>query len=516
MRLAELVAALSLATDLGLGQPQEHVLRQTVIATRLARAAGLSEADQGAAFYVSLLAWVGCVADSHEMARWFGDDRQLRADSYQVDLTPVPTMRFLLGHLAADGGLRRITLLGRFFTGGFREVMNSFVTHCETTGDIADRLGLPDQVRRALPQAFERWDGKGVPTGLPGPEIEPVMRIVQIADDSEASWRTGGIPAVVTLLRARSGTEFDPELVDLCCRDAETLFGDLAAVDAWSTVVSGCPALRPALTDTELTAVLHIFADYADLKSPWFLGHSRALAVLAATAARRHGLPEDDVNLIEHAALVSRLGVIGVSAGIWAKPGPLSDLDWEHVRTAPYLTERILSRQPRLAPLGALAALVHERLDGSGYPRGLPGAALPFPARLLAAAEVYQALGEDRPHRAALPGPDRARLLIAEAEAGRLDPVAVRAILDAAGQRPPRRVNAVAGLTERELAVLALLVRGRTNREIAAALSITPRTAGSHIEHIYRKIGVGTRGAAAMFAMRHGLVDAEAADPKIG
>ncbi|MFE3026224.1 HD domain-containing phosphohydrolase [Nocardia tengchongensis] len=508
VRLAEAVGALSLATDLGLGQPQEHVLRQTVIATRLAELAGVSAAEQGAAFYVSLLAWVGCVADSHELAQWFGDDRRVRADSYEVDKTAVPMLRFLVGHLAADTGLRRITLLGRFFAGGFRDAMDSFVAHCQTTSDIADRLGLPDEVRRALPQAFERWDGKGAPAGLSGDRIEPVMRIVQIADDAEASWRTGGMPAVLELLRARRGTEFDPALVDLCCREAPRIFGDLDSVDAWSTVIEHCPALRPALRETELTAVLGTFADYADLKSPWFLGHSRATAALAADAARRHGLPEPTVRLVERAALVCRLGVIGISAGTWAKPGPLSAIEWERVRTVPYLTERVLSRQPRLAELGALAALVHERMDGSGYPRGLTGAAIPFPARLLAAAEVYQALAEERPHRAALAAPERARLLLGEAVAGRLDPAAVRAVLDAAGHRPARRVTAVAGLTERELDVLALLVRGRTNREIAAALSITPRTAGSHIEHIYTKIGMNTRGAAAMFAMRHGLVEA--------
>ncbi len=509
VRLAELVASLSLATDLGLGLPQEHVLRQTVIATRLAAAGGLSEDERAAVFYVSLLAWVGCVADSHELASWFGDDRQLRADSYAVEKTTLPMLRFLLDHVSADGSpVRRITMVGRFLSGGFRDAMASFVAHCQTTSDIADRLGLHEDVRKALPQAFERWDGKGVPAGLRGDQIERVMRVVQVADDAEVSHRIAGVDAALNMLADRGGTEFDPALVALCRDNAAEIFGDLETVDAWRVVIAGCSPLDRALDDAELMAVLEIFADYADLKSPWFLGHSRAVAALAARAARGFGLPPSEVTLVERAALVCRLGMIGVSTGTWDKAGPLSTIEWERVRTVPYLTERVLDRQPRLAEIGKIAGMCHERMDGSGYPRGLSGAAIPAAARLLAAAEVYQALGEARPQRAAYPQSDREAQLLAEAAAGRLDAAAVTAVLAAAGHQVRRRRTLIAGLTNREIEVLELLVRGWPNKRIAAHLSISTRTAGTHVEHIYTKIGVSTRGAAAMFAMRHGLVDA--------
>ncbi|MEV6768157.1 HD domain-containing phosphohydrolase [Nocardia sp. NPDC051030] len=509
-RLAELIASLSLATDLGLGQPEEHVLRQTVIATRLAAAAGLSREEQAAAFYVSLLAWVGCVADSHEMAQWFGDDRQLRADSYFIDKAGLPMMRFLLGRLGpGQPPLHRLTMAGRFLAGGFRDAMNTFVTHCQTTADIAERLQLHADVRGALPQAFERWDGKGLPDGLRGAQISAVMRVVQIADDAEMYCRVGGSRAAVDMLRARGGTEFDPDLVDLCDRYRAEILDDIDTVDAWSVVIDGCAALDRPLPEADLTAVLEIFADYADLKAPCFLGHSRATAALAGEAAHRTGLSADDAELVTQAALVCRLGTIGVSTGIWNKPGPLSRSEWERVRMVPYLTERVLARSPRLARVGAIASLCHERLDGSGYPHGLSGNAIPFPARLLAAAEMYQALGEDRPHRPAVPPAERTTVLLAEVTAGRLDAEAVRGVLAAAGHHVPRRPHQIAGLTARELEILELLVRGRTNKEIARQLSITPRTAGSHIEHIYTKIGVTTRGAAAMYAMRHGLITAD-------
>lgn len=517
VRLAELVASLSLATDLGLGQPQEHVLRQSVIARRLAAAAGLGDEHEAAVYYVSLLTWVGCIADSHELATWFGNDLRVRADSYHVDKAGLPMARFLLGQLAAAGGppLRRIALAGGFLTGGFRDVMSTFVSHCETTGDIADRLGLDAGIRRALPQAFERWDGKGSPDGLRGDRIEPVMRIVQIADDVEVAHRVGGVPGALTMLRARRGSEFDPELVDLLEGHATEILGDLDAIDPWSVVIEGCAALDRRLDDGDLTAALEVFADYADLKSPWWLGHSQGVATLAADAADRYGLPGADVTMVRRAALVHRLGAIGVSAGIWDKATRLSGAEWERVRAVPYLTERVLSRQPALAAIGSLAGMSHERMDGSGYPRGLAGAAIPVTARLLAAADLYRTLSEDRPHRAALTPAECAAALGDQVAAGLLDADAVRAVLAAAGHRVGRRRRLVAGLTPREAEVLVLLARGAPQQQIARRLSIAPRTVGSHVEHIYSKIGVTTRGAAAMFAMRHGLVDASEDDGEV-
>src|SRR6476661_4914231 len=203
VRLAELVASLSLATDLGLGQPEEHVLRQTVIATRLATAAGLPEKVRAAAFYVSLLGWVGCVADSHELARWFDDDTQIRAATYGTDRAGLPMMRFLVGRLATDGStLGGISATGRFLAFGIRDVVNAVASHCETTSQVADRLGLGEATTVALPQSLERWDGKGGPAGLSGERIEPVMRVAQIANDAEVFWRAGGTRAVIEMLGA--------------------------------------------------------------------------------------------------------------------------------------------------------------------------------------------------------------------------------------------------------------------------------------------------------------------------
>jgi len=507
VRLAELVAALSLATDLGLGQPQQHIIRQTLIAMRVAELEGLSDDERAAIFYVSLLAWVGCVADAHEMGKWFGDDMAVRADSYLVDLTGPPMMRFMIGHVASGSSpIRRLTMIGRFLAGGSKEIERSMASHCEASGDLSLRLGLGPEVRDPLQQAFERWDGKGSPAKLAGGEIARIMRIVHVANDVEALHRIGGVDAAAEMLRSRRGTEFDPELVDGFCAHAGELLASLDELDGWDTLIGGHGTLGRELTGEELDQALEAFADYADVKSPFTLGHSRGVAQLAAAAAGTVGLPNDDVVLVRRAGLVHDVGTIGVSAGILDKAGRLTGAERERIRTHPYLTARTFSKPAALGVIGQLAALHHERMDGSGYPSGLTADSLPMTARVIAAADVYHALLEPRPHRAALPRDGAQQVLAAEVTAGRLDGDAVRAVLDAAGHRVRRQAGHAGGLTAREVEVLVLLARGRTKQQIAQALSISAKTVNAHAEHIYAKIGVTSRGAAALFAMRHGLM----------
>ena len=222
--------------------------------------------------------------------------------------------------------------------------------------------------------------------------------------------------------------------------------------------------------------------------------------------AARLGLPPAEVPLLRRAGLVHGFGRLGVSNSIWDRPGPLSAGEWERVRMYPYLTERMLHQSAALAPLGEIAVQHRERLDGSGYPRGLAGGAISRPARVLGAAEAYQSMREPRPYRPALAAAEAAAQLRAEVRAGRLDGPAVDAVLEAAGHRLPRRRDSVRGLTAREVEVLILLARGMSNKQIAQRLVITPKTAGNHVEHIYTKIDAANRAAAAMFAVQHGLL----------
>jgi HD-GYP domain-containing protein (c-di-GMP phosphodiesterase class II) len=249
-------------------------------------------------------------------------------------------------------------------------------------------------------------------------------------------------------------------------------------------------------------------ADFIDLRSPWTRGHSPRVADLVAAAGRHCGLDAVEVTVVRRAALVHDVGRVGIPNGIWDRPGPLGVADWQRVRLYPYLTERTLACCPALAPLARLAGAHHERLDGSGYHRGATAAQLDPAARLLAVADVWAATTEDRSYRPALTPAQAAAALHEETRAGRLDPVAVDAVLVAAGQhRAPVSREWPAGLTDREVEVLRLLVRGRTNAEVAQLLVLSPKTVGRHVENIYAKIDVRSRAAAAVFAMEHRLLD---------
>jgi HD-GYP domain-containing protein (c-di-GMP phosphodiesterase class II) len=485
----------------------EHVLRQCVIALGLADCFGLGESERSVVYYVALLAWVGCHADSYEQARWFGDDIAVRADVYTTDLIGQGKARFVMRNVGAGSPpMRRARTALEFLISGREAMATMHGTHCVIAGELARRLGLGEEVREALLQVFERWDGKGEPGRLAGSAISLPVRLMQLADVVEVFHRAGGSEAAVAVARERSGTQFDPAVVERFCDQAPDLLAPLAAATSWDAVIEAQPGLRQPLTHEELDAALEAIADFADLKSPYTLGHSREVADLSAEAASSYGFPEDEIRLVRRAGLVHDLGRLGISNAIWDKREPLTSAEQERIRLHAYLTERMLSASPGLSPLGALAGQHHERLDGSGYPRGLKGGMLSPAARILAAADVYRAMVEPSPRGAERSEIDAASELRAEARAGRLDGDAVDAVLRAAGHHGIRRPERPSGLTPREVEILRLVARGLLNKQIAQRLEITPKTVGNHIEHIYMKIGVSNRAAASLFATEHGLL----------
>ena len=369
-------------------------------------------------------------------------------------------------------------------------------------------IGLPTAVQEAVAAAYEQWDGKGWPGMLKGESVPLASRLAQLAEYMEVAHRVGGVAEAKVVAKKRRG-QFDPRLVAIVLAEGEMIFADLDEVRSWDAVIHIEPALAVMLTGDRFDAALEAVANFIDLKSPFFLGHSRAVADLAAAAGAEVGMPADEVRTLRRAGLVQGFGRLGVSNSIWDKPGALGAGEWERVRMHPYLTERMLRQSPALSPLGSIASQFRERLDGSGYPRGLSGAAISRSARVLAVADAYQAMREPRPHRDARSPDDAADELKAEVKAGRLDDEAVRAVLIAAGHRVRRRREGPAGLTAREVEVLCFAARGLTNRDIAAALVISPKTVANHIEHIYAKIGVSSRAMASMFAMKHGLLSEE-------
>jgi DNA-binding NarL/FixJ family response regulator len=384
--------------------------------------------------------------------------------------------------------------------------MGSFLPgHCEVARRLAERLGFPPSFIHTVGQIYARWDSKGVPS-LVGEAIAPAFLCASLAHDAATFYRLGGLPAATAMARQRSGSTHAPQMVEVFCAQAAALLRGLEQPPPWDEVLALEPGERRVLDDNGLDAALEVVADFGDLKSPSFLGHSRGVATLAGRAGEVFGLPAADTRLLRRAALVHDIGKVGVTAEIWGTTEPLSDREWEAVRLHPYHTSRVFSRSTPLMPVGALAAMHHERMDGRGYYRELPAAMQPASSRLLTAANRFRALVEARAHRPALAPEAAARQLRAEAEQKWLDQDAVAAVLTAAGERSAwRRRAATAALSEREVEVLRLLARGNTMKEAAGQLDVAYKTVDRHVQNIYMKIGVSTRAGATLWAVEHGL-----------
>jgi len=510
VRLAELVTALSLGIDLGFGQPMEHVLRQCLIALRLSERLGLDEEQRAVVYYTALLINVGCHSDAHEQAKWFGDDIAMKAGKYDHDFRSVRSALAGLRMLGAGRSpLQRLQILLEFALSGHREVDTMIAQHAEMASMLAADLELPLEVLDGLGSSYERWDGRGWPGELGGEDVPVASRLAQAAEFFEVANRVGGVAAARELARERRGEQFDPTVCDLIEAEADAILSELDTIGTWEAVIAAEPALAIVVSGEHFDRALLAVANFVDLKSPYFLGHARAVSDVASAAGARLGLGDPELRTLRRAGLVHDLGRLWVSNAVLDKRGPLAGGDWERLRLQPYLTERMLRQSEALAPLAAVAVQHRERLDGSGYPRGLSGAAISQAARVLGAADAYQAMREPRPHRPPRSADDAAGELRAEVRAGRLHGDAAEAVLGAAGHRVPRRREGPAGLTQREVEVLRLLARGLSNREIAERLVISPKTVGNHAEHIYGKIGCSNRAAAGLFAMRHGLLPEE-------
>jgi HD-GYP domain-containing protein (c-di-GMP phosphodiesterase class II) len=480
-RLAELVAALSLGIDLGFGQPMEHVLRQCLIALRLAERLGLDEEQRADVYYTSLLVNVGCHSDAHEQAKWFGDDLASKAIKYDHEPRSLRMAATGLSYLGrGHPPLHRFRLGLEFVLSGRRDVDGMIESHSQIARSLGEQLELSPTVLDALGNSYELWDGRGWPGRLGGEEVPLPARIAHLAEYAEVANRVGGVAGATRMARRRRGKQFDPQAVDALVADADAILPPPDDVSSWTTVIDAEPGLAVVLDDERFDRALAAIGAFVDLKSPYYLGHARAVADLAAAAA------PDDAQLVRRAGLVHDWGRLGVSNAILDKRGPLGPGDRERLRLQGYITGRMLQQSEALAPLAR-------------------GALPPHLGRILDAANAYQAMREPRPHREAL-SPERAA---AELRSGPFDREAVEAVLAAAGHRVVRRREGPAGLTPREVEVLRLLARGLSNKEIARRLSISPKTVGNHAEHIYAKIDATSRAAAAFFAMQQGLLPEE-------
>jgi len=508
LRLADLLVAISVATDLGMGYEPEKATRSCLLSTRLARGLDLAEEEVRDVYLTTLLRHLGCTATAHEEAYFFGgDELASRPPSERADFGSAPEMIKLTLATGRGSGVSRPRHLARALRAGKKEGDRILRAICEVGSHLAARLGLGATVETALYQVMERWDGKGSPGGLAGEEIVLPARIAEVATQAVVFDRAEGPEAALEMASRRAGGWFDPTIAEAFRRLGPDLLAEGADEDPWTAVLDAEPEPVARVGPPGLDRVAEAFADMVDLKSPYTLGHSSEVAEIAVAAARSMGLPDGDVDDLRRAALLHDVGRTGISNGIWDKLGSLTTAEWELVRLHPYHTERILGRSAALASLVPIAGSHHERQDGSGYHHGASGAEIPAAARILAVADAYQAMTQERPHRPARSPEEAAETIATEASQGLLDPDFARAVVEAAGHAEVRvRAERPSGLSDREVEVLRLVALGLSNREIAGRLFISPRTAEHHVQHIYAKIGTSTRASAAIFAMEHDLL----------
>lgn len=486
--------------------PDGHALRSAVVAAAFAEQLGVGAEIAQHAFYLPLFAMAGCSAEAHTAASVLGDEVLFGEAIFGRDVGRLSEVLPVVLRVATRGkhplaalgaALRTLSRLSKM-----PEVSRA---HCEVAAELAGRFGFDAGFRSALLGVFERWDGTGAPDRKKGDDLPLALRIAHVADEANVGHRLGGVEGAITIVRKRAGRGLDPELAERFTSVAARTCVGLEHPSPWAAAMGAEPSPRRAASHDDIEEAVLAIAHLSDLKSRFTHGHSAGVSALCASAAQRLGFDHEQERTLRWAGLLHDVGRVAVTAAIWEKSTPLTDAERERIRFHTYAGERVLAHAPALATAAEIATLAHERLDGSGYHRRLPGSGLSMSARVLAAADVFRALSEERPHRSAVSGERAAAELRAMAGSGALCPDAVRAVL-AAAELPAAAPVRPGGLTEREIEVLRLVARGLTNKEIASALEISPKTAGHHVQHLFEKLGVRTRAAATMIAMQRGLV----------
>lgn len=438
LRLSELLAGLSHALDITEGQPRGHAERSCVIGMRLAAALDLDDATRSSIFYALLLKDAGCSSNAAKVAALFGaDDPAVKSSRRLADTSdPWHAMVHLLRSAApGKSPLTKARHIGVLLRSGEEGARSLVELRCERGAAVVRAIGLGEVAAQAILDLDEHWDGGGYPAGKSRDEISLAGRVLCLAQTAEVFWRRGGPGSACDVARLRRGTWFDPVLVD-------ELIGFKNDDEFWQSLEAPAvgrlePPDRVLVAGEErLDRVAEAFASVVDAKSPYTARHSAGVAEIAVLLATMLGIGTDERATVRRAALLHDVGKLGVSSRILDKPGTLTRNEWEILRCHPRWSMEILTRVRAFQELGRIAGAHHERLDGSGYFAGLTADELDLPSRILAVADVAEALSAERPYRPAL-GPDEV-LRIMRRDAGcKLDSEAFAALEDVLPARVP-------------------------------------------------------------------------------
>ncbi|WP_251152926.1 HD domain-containing phosphohydrolase [Cellulosimicrobium sp. Marseille-Q4280] len=505
-RLLGLLGGLSAAIDLGSGAALDESLTRCVVATRFAHALGCPQDEVAEVLYTALLQHVGCTAYAYEAGLVWGDDVAVTRYAVRTDFASArEVLREWVPGIAAASGRSRARVLATTLATARSFGAAAPVATCEVARAASRDLGLPDRVQRALGSVTASWDGTGVPHER-GAAIPRSTRVVHVASAAVGTALYAGVPAALARLSRWSGSVLDPGLVAAFVADGSDLLDGVDELDAYQAVLDAEPDPVRRVPDSAVVDVAQTFGRIVDLKCPGTLGHSDAVAALAERAALALGL-DDDAARLRLAGHLHDLGKVGVPSSVWARATAPTATEQEQARLHAYHGERVVGRVPELALVARLVGEHHERLDGSGYHRGLTAPYLSLASRVLAAADAYRARLEGRPGTPPEPPARAAAWMRAQAGGGRLDPDAVDAVLGGAARDKGGHRVRPSGLTRRQVEVLRLVARGLSNAEIARELVISRRTAEHHVQDVYARAGVSSRAGVAMYALRHGLVE---------
>jgi HD-GYP domain-containing protein (c-di-GMP phosphodiesterase class II) len=435
LRLSEILAALSYALDITEGQPDGHTVRTCLIGMRLADDVGVEVEDRAALFYALLLKDAGCSSNAAKISALFGtDDFVAKRNAKTVNHSYLPdALGYVLRSVSSKRDLVRVLRAGPKTAGQLIEI------RCERGAEIARMLDMPEETAAAVRALDEHWDGKGHPDGLAGAEIPLLGRIICLAQTAEVFFTSFGPDAAVDVALERTGRWFDPQLVRVLAslREDGRFWASLGR-DARSNVAALEPAERIVLADeARLDRVAEAFAKVIDAKSPYTYRHSERVAELAVSTGTVLGFSPAALRDLRHAALLHDIGKLGVSNLVLDKPGKLTDEELAAVRRHPEWTEQILRRVSRFDELASAAAAHHEKLDGTGYHRGLHGDVLGSTARILAVADIFEAMTAERPYRAAMPAEQALDLMRGDV-GSKLCPDAFEALTTALAAQPER------------------------------------------------------------------------------
>lgn len=403
LALAELIGSLSYALDLTEGQPEGHCLRSCWIGMHVGQVLGLDREAAWSLYYTLLLKDLGCSSNAARICElYLADDRDFKRDFKTIGTGSLDILAFITAKTGPHAGWRqRISALARIVRDGDSIAQELIATRCSRGADIARRLRFPDAVADGIHALDEHFDGSGRPEGLRGDAIPLAARIALLAQVVDVFHFAGGPTAALAEVRARTGRWFDPAV-------ARAFEHAAAQPGFWEVLEGGSVeaavlALEPGghtvvLDDDYLDDIAEAFGAVVDAKSPFTFGHSERVGFYTDRIAERMGIPDARRRWLRRAAMLHDVGKLGVSNTILDKPGRLDADEWEAVKKHAAYTEQILSRISAFSELARIAGAHHEKLDGTGYPRGLAAADIALETRIITAADIFDAITAKRPY----------------------------------------------------------------------------------------------------------------------